>query len=536
MTWLLIKLESRVKSELMNLDDLVEGKQVIAVTCNQWGDSGKGKIVDFFASWADLIVRGTGGDNAGHTIVLNDDKVIIHLIPSGILYDKQGKINIIGNGTVINPQILVKEMNMLDKANYSYDNLLISGEASLIMPYHIILDQVKDRLKGKKKIGTTERGIGPSYTEKVFRDGIKINDLFNKQAFRKKLELNLKKEIRTLKQVYGLTEKELKEILSGEKFEKGIYFNNGDFDLDAIIGKYAEYGAKFKRHVADTKLVVHESFLAGKKILLEGAQGLLLSVEHGTYPFVTSSDCSVNGLASGVGLPASEIDLSLGLVKTPYMTRVGNGPFPSEFGSRESEAYCATGITVKDELNKHGIPFKEVNGEVKYDSRHPKIIELMNSDNELEKGIGVRLAGGEYGATTGRPRRTGWLDLIALKYAVGINGRHIITTKSDVADPLTEIKLCVGYTFDGAPVFYNGLELKKGDLIDFFPTNSDILYQCKPVYQKLRGWKINTSNLTEFASLPEPMKAMIDFIEDFAGCKIAIVSTGPDRKQTIIRG
>jgi adenylosuccinate synthase len=310
----------------MSLDSLVKGKNVIAVVCNQWGDTGKGKFSDYFAAhWADVIARGTGGNNAGHTVVINGEKRIFHLIPAGILYDKDGKINILGNGMVIDLDVLCEELEDLENAGISYNNLLISKDAHVITPYQVEKDKAKNGLKNKG-IGSTGRGIGPCYEDKIARRGIMISDLFEPNILRKKIKKN--------KEVYGFTDGQADDFMSH------LIFN----------------AEKIKPFVRDNISAMHCFMRDGKNVLLEGAQGLLLSVEYGTYPYVTSSDCSVNGTAAGVGISARAVDLCLGVVKFPYMTRVGNGPFPTECGGRMSEEYCAEEL--EDSKPKYDMKFE----------------------------------------------------------------------------------------------------------------------------------------------------------------------------------
>lgn len=423
----------------MSLEQLVKEYQVIAIICNQWGDTGKGKFVDYFAEhWADVIARGTGGNNAGHTVIINGKKRIFHLLPSGIIHED--KINVLGNGMVIDIGALGGELDELDHEGIKYHNLMVSEDAHVVMPYHIDKDKAKHSGQGNGGIGSTGRGIGPCYTDKIERShGIMVRDLFNKDVLRRKLQKAKKEDF-------------------------------PDINIDDVISKLQPHADRIRPFVRDTVTEMHRFVKEGKKILLEGAQGVLLSVEYGTYPYVTSSDCSLNGTAAGVGIPASIVH-ALGIVKFPYMTRVGAGPFPTEFGGKESEEYCAKGIEhdIFFEAKKHlwmdldldtirklqkendlaELAKYEKQVENYISSHHSKVRDLMNSIDPFLQGVGVRMAGGEYGATTKRPRRTGWTDLVSLKRAVGVNGPDLILTKADVLSGADDIQLCTHYTHSG---------------------------------------------------------------------------------------
>lgn len=474
------------------LNKLVKGKKIIAIVCNQWGDTGKGKFSDYFSCyWADVIARGTGGNNAGHTVILNGKEKVFHLLPSGISYDKKGKINILGNGMVIDLKVLLQEMDDLKKEGLSYDNLMISKDASVIMPYHIEMDLAKDKSQKNGGIGSTGRGIGPCYTDKIARRGIKIGDLFDEELLRKKL----------LK---------IKDFYSGQII-----------DIDFLIKRLKPYSEKLKPYVKDTVTEIHKFVQQGKKILLEGAQGLLLSVEHGTYPYVTSSDCSVNGTATGVGISSNAIDLVLGIVKFPFMTRVGAGAFPTELGGEKSEKYCSEeGNNKSYELKKYGIPFTIEDREIKYNHNHKKIQEMIKSNDNFVKGIGIRLAAGEYGATTGRPRRIGWTDAVAAKYAVGINGMKFVLTKPDCLKGVS-FKICYGY--------------KKGkeSFLDF-DKDDKFLRNIKPEYKEYKEYK-DIKNVKIYNSLPISLKTAINDFEKFTGGEVVAISNGPDKDDLIVR-
>ncbi|MDO8459866.1 MAG: adenylosuccinate synthetase [Nanoarchaeota archaeon] len=485
----------------MSLDKLLDNKNIVAVVCNQYGDTGKGKITDWIASkWADVTARGTGGNNAGHTVVVNGKERIFHLLPSGIINDSNNQTTILGNGMVIDPKELCKELDELDSQGMSYNNLMISEDANIIMPYHIIRDQ-KDKSQKEGGIGSTGKGIGPAYTDKIARRGITMRDLISVDSLAKKVE--------AAAQYYP---------------EQEIYINAND-----VIAQVMLYRDRLIPFVKDTVSSIHEFARSGKKILLEGAQGLLLSIEHGISPYVTSSDCSVNGTATGVGLPASAIDLTLGIVKFPFMTRVGGGPFPTELGGKASEDYCAATnhtdgspkFSKQREFEENNIPLHNVKGKVIYDRNHPRIMELMNMDNELDQGIGIRLAASEYGATTGRPRRIGWTDLVALKYAVGINGPVLVLTKADSIAGAEEFKLATSYNLNDR----NHTNFRRDE---------HFLRNVKSEYKKYEGYE-NISNIGDYDSLPSSLKQAIADTEEFTGGHVAVVSVGPDREDTIVR-
>jgi adenylosuccinate synthase len=474
----------------MPISEIVKDAQIVAIVCNQWGDTGKGKFADFFAAhWADVIARGTGGNNAGHTVVVNETQRIFHLLPTGIIHDGSGKVNILGNGMVIDIKVLCREMDELRQQNMPHDNLMIAEEAHVIMPYHIGRDKSKFESLTKGGIGSTGRGIGPCYTDRVSRRGIFVRDLFDRQV--------LKRKIKRVAEFYP-------EI---------------PIDPDKIISEMQPYIDRIKPYVRDTICEIQKFKDQGKKILLEGAQGLLLSIDYGTYPYVTSSDASINGTAQGTGLSPREIDLTLGVVKFPYMTRVGGGPFPTELGGMESEEYCAKGLEHDNryELQKAGVPFKESGGRTEYDTKHPNIVKLMNSTNPFEQGVGIRLSGAEYGATTSRPRRVGWTDLMALRYAVRTNGPDIVLTKVDVLQGAKEMRLCDGY-----------------EDIGHYRPNADLLRHAEPRYRSFAGFDEDLSKISSAAKLPIGLSESIAFMEEFTGARVRIISTGADRKQTIV--
>jgi adenylosuccinate synthase len=481
----------------MGLLDLLKDVKTVGIICLQYGDSGKGKFSDLIAAqWADVIARGTGGNNAGHTVYLNGQEFAFHLIPAGITYDKEGKINILGNGMVINPQSLCWELDVLDRMGITYNHLLVSKDAHALLPFQVELDMAKNKSQEKGGIGSTGRGIGPCYTDKVARRGITIEDLLDKDALAIKLQ----------------------RIINTKAYPEGA------INIEQIVGCVMPYAERIRPFVADTVSLMHQYMREHRRICLEGAQGLLLSIEHGTYPFVTSSDCSINGTTSGVGLSAGAIDLTLGLVKFPFMTRVGGGPFPTEFGGHQSEIYCGKdeGNKMADELAKHEIPSTQVDGKIKYDLNHPKIIEMMNSSDPFIQGIGIRLAAKEYGASTGRPRRTGWTDGVAARYAVGINAPlKLVLTKPDSVAGLKEFQVAYEYKDNGAQTS----EFRKDEAF---------LRRVVPEYLKYDGYS-SIEGETNYESLPRELKQAIGHFESFVGAPAAVISTGPEQSQTIVR-
>jgi adenylosuccinate synthase len=497
------------------LNKFLSDKQCVAVVCNQWGDTGKGKLVDLLSTWADIIIRGTGGANAGHTIVVKDQKHIFHLLPSGILHDVDAKVNVIGRGVAFDPQAVIDELDVLQTAGIAVKNLKISHQAPLMLPFHILIDRMGDKVQ---KIGTTGRGIGPLYTDYTARHSLFLNDIFNPAIFREKLT----KYLEGKKNILATLDKEMaKEVLAHPHLGGGIYFHPENIlDIEAIVTKYTgDFASRLKPYIIDLENFVQEARQLKKNILLEGAQGTLLSIDFGTTKFQTSSDCTIDGLARGAGLRELDVDHVFGIAKAFYMTRVGNGPFPTEFGGKESEEYCSRGITKDQEKAEHA----------------SRVEEYLSGDDQLKLGIAVRLLGDEYGATTGRTRRNGWLDLVALKYAMQYNGHGLTLTKVDVLDKFAKIKLAVAYKYNGPDIFYAGHELKTGQQIDFFPRFSEILYHCEPVYQEFTAWQTAISDVKDYESLPQAIKTIVEFIEQYTGGKIEVISVGPDREQTIFK-
>lgn len=413
---------------------------------SQWGDEGKGKVVDILSEKYDIVTRYQGGANAGHTVRIGDKQYILHLIPSGIL--RENVICVIGNGVVIDPKALLDEIDLLEKNGIRISGrLFISQNAHLIMPYHKLLDSINE--SGQNKIGTTGRGIGPCYIDKYARKGIKIVDLLNKDQLEKKIRMNLDEKNNILKKVY---EKE-------------------ELDVEAIIKEYTEFDKTIDQYIKDVPSFLNSAIDEGKSILLEGAQGALLDVDHGTYPFVTSSNPTSGGACTGSGIPPTRIDNVFGIVKA-YTTRVGNGPFPTE---------------------------------------------LLDEDGEALRKIGA-----EYGATTGRPRRCGWFDAFLLKYSCMINGiDEAAITKLDVLGSFKNIKVCTGYKY-------------KGKMVKSFPTDISHLDCIEPVYEVLPGWEQDISRIRTYDELPGATRDYLNFISQQSGFKIKIISVGPKREETII--
>jgi len=513
-----ILIEVIININFMNkkaFDKLLTGKKCVAVVCNQWGDTGKGKFVDLLSTWADVIIRGTGGANAGHTIVVNGQEFIFHLIPSGILHDVDGKINVLGRGVAFDPRVVIEELDVLADNNIEVKNLKISHQAPLMLPWHIMIDRIGDK---KQKIGTTGRGIGPLYSDFTARHSLFVNDIFNRDVFKEKLI----KFFEAKKIIFSTIDKDVaKEVLNHPHLCDGIFFDEKNIlNVDAIVDKYTgEFADRLRPFVIDLRAYVDQALVDDKNILLEGAQGALLSIDYGTTKYQTSSDCTIAGLAKGSGLKEIQVDYVFGITKAFYMTRVGNGPFPTEFGGSQSEEYCAKGITKEEEKDKYG----------------NQIDKLMESDDDFETGVAVRLLGGEYGATTGRTRRNGWLDLVALKYSAKINGQNLTLTKVDVLDTFKKIKLCTHYKYTGPDIFYAGKDLKTGDVIDFFPRFSEILYHCQPVYKEFAGWQEDITKIDNYKDLPQAIKDIIGFIEENTGVQVDVISVGPDREQTIFK-
>jgi len=420
----------------------------LVVIGSQWGDEGKGKIVDILSRDADLVVRFQGGSNAGHTVVTRKGTYIFHLIPSGIL--SRGKLCILGSGVVIDPGALIGELDQLQGHGIKIGrNFLISQRAHVIMPYHKAIDKAAEKAKGARRIGTTGKGIGPAYVDKMARVGIRMGDLLNHETFRRKVEDNLV------------------EINS---FLRHVYKARG-FNADRIVEEYEKYANRLRPHVADDSLLIHKAIENGRHVLFEGAQGTHLDVDFGTYPFVTSSSSCAGGACIGTGIGPTKIDAVLGVTKA-YSTRVGSGPFPTELSDAVGE--------------------------------------------------GLQERGQEFGATTGRARRCGWLDAVVLRYAVRVNGcTSLAVTKLDVLDGSTQLKIAVGYRH-------------QGKLYRDMPADLQVLSECEPVYETLPAWTGPTTGVTSYKDLPREAKRYLGRIEELTSCPIDIVSTGSHREHTII--
>ncbi|MEY3733689.1 MAG: hypothetical protein RL347_1048 [Actinomycetota bacterium] len=413
----------------------------------QWGDEGKGKATDLLGGRVDYVVRYQGGNNAGHTVVIGDEKYALHLLPSGIL--SPGVIPVIGNGVVVDPAVLLHEMAGLEARGVDTSRLLISASAHLITPYHVTLDKVTERFLGKAKIGTTGRGIGPTYMDKVARIGIRVQDLFDPSILRQKVEGALANKNQTLVKV----------------------FNRRELDVDAITEELLQYAEPLRPHVADTALVLNDALDAGKTVLLEGGQGTLLDVDHGTYPFVTSSNPTAGGACTGSGIGPTRITRVIGILKA-YTTRVGSGPFPTEL--------------------------------------------------EDEWGERLRSVGGEVGVTTGRPRRCGWFDAPIARYATRVNGlTDIFLTKLDVLTGIERIPVCVAYEIDGKR-------------IDELPMTQTDFHHAKPIYEELPGWTEDISSARSIEDLPANARAYVKRLEELSGAPISAIGVGQDRDATIV--
>ena len=419
----------------------------VVVVGTQWGDEGKGKITDFLSQDAEVIARYQGGDNAGHTIVIDGKKFKLHLIPSGIFFPE--KISVIGNGVVVNPKSLVTELKYLHDEGIKTDSLRISDRAHVILPYHIKLDRLQESSKGDNKIGTTNKGIGPAYMDKAARVGIRIADLLDKEIFAERLRVNLEEKNRLFEKMY-----ECEPI----KFED-------------VFEEYYEYGQQIKDYVTDTSLILNDALDAGKRVLFEGAQGVMLDIDQGTYPFVTSSNPVAGGVTIGSGVGPSKINKVVGVCKA-YTSRVGDGPFPTE---------------------------------------------LLD-----EVGDRIREVGHEYGTTTGRPRRVGWFDSVVMRHSRRVSGITNLSLNSiDVLSGLDTVKICVAYDLDG-------------QRIDHYPASLEQLKRCKPIYEELPGWSEDITGCRSLDELPENARDYVRRVGELVGVRISTFSVGPDRDQTNI--
>lgn len=417
----------------------------VVVVGTQWGDEGKGKITDFLSENAEVIARYQGGNNAGHTIKFNGETYKLHLIPSGIFY--KDKISVIGNGMVVDPKALVKELAYLSDKGVSTDNLRISNRAHVILPYHLKLDEVEEASKGANKIGTTKKGIGPAYMDKAARIGIRIADLLDRESFEEKLTRNLEEKNRLFERIY----------------------ETEGFKIEDILDEYYEYGQQIKHYVQDTSVVLNDALDEGRRVLFEGAQGVMLDIDQGTYPFVTSSNPVAGGVTIGSGVGPTKITHIVGVSKA-YTTRVGDGPFPTEL------------------------------------------------DNEI--GHQIREVGREYGTTTGRPRRVGWFDSVVVRHARRVSGITDLSLNSiDVLTGIETLKICVAYRY-------------KGELIEEFPASLKMLADCEPVYEELSGWTEDITGCKSLDELPENARHYLERISQLTGIPLSIFSVGPDRTQT----
>jgi adenylosuccinate synthase len=422
-----------------------ENMSSVVVVGTQWGDEGKGKITDFLSENAEVIARYQGGDNAGHTIVIEGTKYKLHLIPSGIFYPE--KVSVIGNGVVVNPKSLVKELAYLHDAGITTDNLRISDRAHVILPYHIKLDQLQEDSKGDNKIGTTIKGIGPAYMDKAARVGIRIADLLDKEIFAERLKINLEQKNREFTKMYEVD----------------------PVDFQDIFEEYYDYGQQIKKYVTDTSVILNDALDAGKRVLFEGAQGVMLDIDQGTYPYVTSSNPVAGGVTIGSGVGPSKISKVVGVCKA-YTSRVGDGPFPTE---------------LNDEI-----------------------------------GHQIREVGHEYGTTTGRPRRVGWFDSVVMRHSRRVSSLTNLSLNSiDVLTGLDEVKICVAYDLDG-------------ERIDYYPASLETLQRCTPIYETLPGWSEDITGVRHLDDLPETAKNYVRRVSELVGVKISTFSVGPGRDQT----
>jgi adenylosuccinate synthase len=426
----------------------------VVVIGTQWGDEGKGKIVDWLTDHAQGVVRFQGGHNAGHTLVIDGKKTVLHLIPSGILRDKV--LCYIGNGVVVSPQALLEEVDMLEAAGVAVrGRLKISEACPVIMPHHVALDQAREIAKGAGKIGTTGRGIGPAYEDKVSRRGIRIQDMFHRERLAAKLG----------------------EILDYHNFVLKNYFHADTVDFQKTLDETLKVAERIKPMVADVPRLLFEASKAGRSLLFEGAQGTLLDIDHGTYPFVTSSNCIASNAATGSGVGPQMLHYVLGITKA-YTTRVGAGPFPTE------------------------------------------LYDAVDKLDPVGKGLADR--GHEFGSTTGRARRCGWFDAAALKRSIQINGvTGLCVTKLDVMDGMESVRLGIGYKVDG-------------ETIDILPAGAEMLAKCEPIYEEMPGWKDSTVGVKSYDALPAAAKNYLKRMEEVCGVPVDIISTGPDRDETIV--
>lgn len=435
--------------DLLNtmIPEVLDKMSSVVVVGTQWGDEGKGKITDFLSENAELVARYQGGNNAGHTIKFNGVTYKLHLIPSGIFY--KNKICVIGNGMVVDPKALIEELNYLHEKGVTTDNLRISNRAHVILPYHIKLDEAEEESKGANKIGTTKKGIGPAYMDKAARNGIRMADLLEREVFEEKLTRNLKEKNRLLERIY----------------------ETEGFKVEDILNEYYEYGQKIKQFVCDTSVTLNDALDEGKRVLFEGAQGVMLDIDQGTYPFVTSSNPVAGGVTIGSGVGPTKITHVVGVSKA-YTSRVGDGPFPTE---------------------------------------------LHN-----EVGNRIREVGREYGTTTGRPRRVGWFDSVVVRHARRVSGLTDLSLNSiDVLSGLETLKICVAYRY-------------KDEIIEEYPASLKVLAECVPIYEELPGWTEDITGCKSLDELPVNARHYVERVSQLVGVPLSTFSVGPDRTQTII--
>ncbi len=419
----------------------------VVITGTQWGDEGKGKIVDYLAQQAETVVRFQGGSNAGHTVMVDGEAYKLRLLPSGILY--KNTHNIIANGVVVNPEVMLQEMDAMEARGIDVSGIRLSDRAHVVMPYHRIMDGLGDEQKGKGKIGTTKNGIGPCYIDRDDRIGIRVCDWMDPEVFAEKLKVNLEKKNKELQAIY----------------------NHEPLDFDEIYKEYMGYADRLRPYVCDAITLLNDEIDSGRKVLFEGAQATMLDIDYGTYPYCTASHPISGGVAVGAGVSPKKIGKVFGVVKA-YCTRVGEGPFPTE------------------QLNEIGEKLRE--------------------------------AGHEYGVVTGRPRRTGWLDAVVVRYAGVISGiDYMAITRLDILDTFDEIKMCTGYKY-------------KGEILKLVPASLKVVAECEPVYETFEGWKTDISGIRKYEDLPEKARKYVERMAEVTGIDVGIVSVGPNRDQTIV--
>ena len=419
----------------------------VAILGTQWGDEGKGKIVDYLAQQAQVVVRSQGGSNAGHTVAVDGVEYKLRLMPSGILF--KGTLNVVGNGVVFNPKVFLDEIQGMVDKGIDVSGIRISNRAHVVLPYHNVIDGIMEEAKGDAKIGTTKNGIGPCYVDKMDRIGIRVCDFIDKEEFARKLKINLALKNDMIVKLYG-----------GEPL-----------DYDTLLEEYNGYADRLRPYVCDTISLLHDEIKAGKRVLFEGAQATMLDIDYGTYPYVTASHPVSGGVCVGAGVAPRDVHKVVGVVKA-YSTRVGEGPFPTE------------------QLN--------------------------------EIGDKIRDCGHEYGTVTGRPRRTGWLDAVIVKYACMLSGLdYMAITRLDILDTFEKIDMCVGYKY-------------KGELLNEVPASLKVLAEVEPVYETFDGWKTDISGIRKYEELPENVRKYLERLAEVCGTKLGIVSVGPNRDQTIV--